>query len=846
MNRQVCTIFCLFLTAGLCLSNLVAQSNPVAQEATIGDIRITFDYQQGIRLNVYNLTVKGMKNKQIHFGFGIAQAGQWLENTWVELKPETVLYDPANWRDSACWFSYTYELLQNKGKPAEAYWGSFFIMDTAKNQVLARKDISFSLPGSVSGNGNESENEDTALYPVTIKDDFSVDRLGDITRYAQFGPSYFKVSNGVLRGEWQEPRLEFMNQISIFPCFGKNSSITFDLRWAGGDGANLLVATDYLYRMVGRRTHVYFNLNEQRLVVWNSEGVDTKELKVRKNEWLHVQIDRLENRIVVFVNNNKMLEKKLDKPDAIHNESQEVGYGGYAFETDIRTYTQVVEIDNLVIKGEKSPVQFKALSEKFYVNKAVDPLPYRFTVIYEEGFETWAEGQVAVSIPYIKAIANVLGVPTMSHSLGMVQNRGEYFTKSFAGYNNRGVVLQAANLQYPQALSTHELAHNWYNYYGKKWSIEGSADFCPFAYLETTKQRLMLATDFLFNSENIEKSAMLNAVKNYYLEDEESTKDFFKGGLPDFNLIHKMAWKQRVFVYTLYRLLGPQGFRQLHKEALPLSHGMSSKEIQSFAEQIAGRDLSDLFDGWVFPGQSTLPPEELFKDDDKDGLSNFDEKLFGTDSSTADTDNDGYGDRGEIAYGSNPLSAQSPNGKPIIIDGFFEDWNNLKNMVQDAQDAKGGEDMKSVQFLFDLRNQVLLGRIEFWRAAAVTPDPSNNNFYFTLDIDTNMDTIADYRINLFFNKPNVSNAFKTNGYASEKWDPSKWTGLSTDGVEYAYRETGLELQIPLSIINLPGSCAIYMNSGTPAGTDWFDKAPVVVNGETNFPLKPSQIWQPGK
>ena len=56
-------------------------------------------------------------------------------------------------------------------------------------------------------------------------------------------------------------------------------------------------------------------------------------------------------------------------------------------------------------------------------------------------------------------------------------------------------------------------------------------------------------------------------------------------------------------------------------------------------------------------------------DTDNDGLSDEDEKLYGTDISKMDTDNDGYNDNYEIQSSWNPLSADlSPGQLPYSKD----------------------------------------------------------------------------------------------------------------------------------------------------------------------------------
>lgn len=57
---------------------------------------------------------------------------------------------------------------------------------------------------------------------------------------------------------------------------------------------------------------------------------------------------------------------------------------------------------------------------------------------------------------------------------------------------------------------------------------------------------------------------------------------------------------------------------------------------------------------FVFAGDS-ISTKNIFQDSDQDGLSNDEEKLYGTNPSVKDSDGDGYGDGVEVESGYNPL-----------------------------------------------------------------------------------------------------------------------------------------------------------------------------------------------
>lgn len=70
--------------------------------------------------------------------------------------------------------------------------------------------------------------------------------------------------------------------------------------------------------------------------------------------------------------------------------------------------------------------------------------------------------------------------------------------------------------------------------------------------------------------------------------------------------------------------------------------------------------------------------QNIFLDSDQDGLSNEEEKLYGTDSFEKDTDGDGYSDGVEVESGYDPLKP-APGDKIVAVGG--------DNLSQDASEA---------------------------------------------------------------------------------------------------------------------------------------------------------------
>jgi hypothetical protein len=76
----------------------------------------------------------------------------------------------------------------------------------------------------------------------------------------------------------------------------------------------------------------------------------------------------------------------------------------------------------------------------------------------------------------------------------------------------------------------------------------------------------------------------------------------------------------------------------------------------------------------VFADDASQNTQNIFLDSDQDGLSNAEEKIYGTDPSKTDTDGDGYADGAEVKSGYNPLKP-APGDKIIQSNSFSADSN---------------------------------------------------------------------------------------------------------------------------------------------------------------------------
>ena len=74
-----------------------------------------------------------------------------------------------------------------------------------------------------------------------------------------------------------------------------------------------------------------------------------------------------------------------------------------------------------------------------------------------------------------------------------------------------------------------------------------------------------------------------------------------------------------------------------------------------------------------FAYDNDISGKNIFQDTDQDGLSNDEEKLYGTDPNKADTDGDGYSDGIEVRSGYDPSKAAPGDKVNVILDEESDD-----------------------------------------------------------------------------------------------------------------------------------------------------------------------------
>jgi hypothetical protein len=121
--------------------------------------------------------------------------------------------------------------------------------------------------------------------------------------------------------------------------------------------------------------------------------------------------------------------------------------------------------------------------------------------------------------------------------------------------------------------------------------------------------------------------------------------------------------KSLMFTNLLEKAIGHKNLIKIYQ--IGVNAPIQTKELKVLAEQLSGKDLTDLFSFWVYDGavDADWDPFVLFKDSDGDGLMTLDEMTLGTHNALSDSDSDGFPDGEEYFRGMDPLvSLIDPKG----------------------------------------------------------------------------------------------------------------------------------------------------------------------------------------
>ncbi|MCB1172419.1 MAG: hypothetical protein KDK39_02585 [Leptospiraceae bacterium] len=651
------------------------------------------------------------------------------------------------------------------------------------------------------------------LQARDFQDDFSRDELTKDSAYIRFGHPEFHVAKDVLQLRHEAGKSEIL---SLLPVLGKKSEITFRARWTDGEAASLVVYSDWRYRTNGfyHRTLIWFH---QQYVYFHYNGAKLiySPLPIKKGEWINFRIQRIDRRLTFYANQKKLLEQELPFPNDTANDSSEKEYGGFALGSENFDKPYSLEIDDLKIKGDASPVQFHSQYKEYTVNDQ----KHRITVVYTTGNEKFARGQIDLSPEYLIFCQKLFDTaPMVSHSM-IVEARGTAFLR--AGFNNGGIITGGSPKDQNPFLNWHELAHNWGHLYAQRWTTEGSADFAGAMWHEQQSNSFTHALGL--QTENV--GEFIKTQQALYLDELEG------------NDVYKCRWKNSLIFIYLYRILGPDLFRKLHSEALMSKNPLKSKNLREIAERLSGRDLGPIFDGWVFQKNGTPGMSQAFSDSDGDGLGDLDEWVLGTNPLSRDSDKDGFGDLGEIIGGFNPLSASDPdlskNELFILADGNGSDWDGVPAISEDAVDPNRPDDLKSIHMLHDATNHMLHIRVDYYRPIA---NPAKVTL--TLDFSLAESYKSYYRMNINLGNTQIS---------FYEQDNDQVKGADRAPIRYIPMQSGktmVELSIPLQIMPKWDGKRLYVYSTSKTGSEVMDQQPFPLPEGHNMRKLPMRFWLP--
>jgi hypothetical protein len=164
-----------------------------------------------------------------------------------------------------------------------------------------------------------------------------------------------------------------------------------------------------------------------------------------------------------------------------------------------------------------------------------------------------------------------------------------------------------------------------------------------------------------------------------------------------------------------------------------------------------------------FADTQTTSSMNIFQDTDQDGLSNEEEKLYGTNPNNPDTDGDGYSDGAEVKSGYDPLK-KAPGDK-LTTTTDLESQNDVKN--SSTQDASATTTVpKKVNLTEEVSKQVAMTlKDSATNQKTLSLDDLRTTIQNTMSQQITVDTLPDIDVSkikiLKQNYSNLSDADRT-------------------------------------------------------------------------------------
>ncbi len=225
-------------------------------------------------------------------------------------------------------------------------------------------------------------------------------------------------------------------------------------------------------------------------------------------------------------------------------------------------------------------------------------------------------------------------------------------------------------------------------------------------------------------------------------------------------------------------------------QALYKDHGqfkggeVSDEVILQKLKTITGKDFNDWFQQNIY-GTGNLDLQNLFADDDSDGVCNGGEDFLGTSRKSADSDKDGASDGMEYQFKTDPLDKRVKADRPMYVDGFSQDWDSIKSQKVTGNLGNGLKIFAGVDYARIGSDYYILLRTK--KPAIKEP---YLRYYANIDVDS--DSIAELQIAAVYQKSGDTSKF------TKDWSNYDMQTLGDlNGPESAVSDV-IEYKIPVS------------------------------------------------
>lgn len=388
------------------------------------------------------------------------------------------------------------------------------------------------------------------------------------------------------------------------------------------------------------------------------------------------------------------------------------------------------------IETEKAKMVLQEVAVSFLGNS------YRVQIYTYPDHRAWGEELaqgVSRILPYL---GNRFGTPKIAETV-LIAEDPELLAPGWCS-TEKGI-----RLRYPADLHdlTHELLHLWFNpkTISMPWLYEGIAGFEGIlALLQTGYGDLAQLKIAQFVREALRDRNL----RDYPLEGvplHRETPERYRFGYV----------KSTLFVGLVRSALGKDGYEGWVTSLASYSKPITLEELKGQWLNL-GRTPEPLLSGWVLPGAYQSYTFADLNDDDRDGIPNAYETIFGTRKEDPDSDRDGLSDGFEIFHRLNPLVRDTAgDGKSdlsrvgMAVDGLESDWS-LRNLTPILEDREGdgtlGMDLTRVYGTSDGGSLYL--RLDF-KTPPSPGTPFTFEFLFDLDWDRSPDLVVVCNHELF-------------------------------------------------------------------------------------------------